>query len=306
MLLFHKKSLETNSFTPISEPIQGCWIHADEAKNKDLNKIASLTGIDPSLLYDSLDSYELPRLEACENHLLIFIRYPIEQEGSLYTATLTILLIAGYFITISPFKSRLIPYVLEKNDLTASIQPSDWLREVLLWIAQEFNLFIRKTKHRIPSIGKDFGSVTSEDIYALTKYEEILNQYQSSLDAISLTLANLFKLKSNNVYTQEKEIVEDIENHVKQSESICGIIIKNIRSLRDSYQIIFANNLTKTIKLLTGLTIIITIPNIIASIYGMNVRLPFTEQSHAFSILIGIMIVLSSICGYWFYKKKWM
>ncbi len=77
-------------------------------------------------------------------------------------------------------------------------------------------------------------------------------------------------------------------------------------SLRDAYQVIFANSLAKTIKLLTALTIVFTIPNIVASIYGMNVKLPFAEAPGAFSIIMAIMIALSCLCGYWFYRKKLM
>jgi magnesium transporter len=306
MLLFYKKCLEIDTFTPLSEPSPGCWIHAEDAKNEDIDTICSLTGLEQSFLYDALDRYELPRLETVDNQLIIFVRHPVDQEGSLYTGTLTLLLTPDYFITISPFKSLLIQYILGKKILNPSDSTSGWLRDILLWVTQEFNLFIRKTRHLVLSKGKDFGAVTSEDIHALTKYEETLNQYQATLNAISLMLIMLFRMKSNNIYIQDEEVVEDIINHVKQSESLCEIIIKNIRSLRDAYQIIFANNLTKTIKLLTSLTIIITVPNIVASIYGMNVNLPLSEGPYAFTLIMGIMFALSGLCGYWFYRKNWM
>jgi magnesium transporter len=100
--------------------------------------------------------------------------------------------------------------------------------------------------------------------------------------------------------------IDDIKNSVKQSENLCGSLIKNIRSLRDSCQIVFANKLTKTIKLLTALTIIFSIPNIVAGIYGMNVRLPLAESRHAFLYLMTLMFAISILCSYWFYRKKWM
>jgi magnesium transporter len=307
MLLFYGKSSPEEVFCSLSKAIPGCWIHAEEANHEDLLQISSLIGINPTLLYDALDRYELPRLEIFEKQMLLFIRHPVQQERSLYTATLTLLVSCDYFITISPIKtSSLLEPMIYRQDLTNSMDPSDWMRSFLLWIAQEFNIFIRRTRHNILSQEKEFGSVTSEDIYALTQYEETLNQYLASLDALFLTLEKLFNLHSTNFYKQNKEMVEDIQNHVKQAESFCEIIIKNIRSLRDAYQIIFANNLTKTIKLLTALTIIFTIPNIVASIYGMNVELPLAAHAHAFSILLGIMFVLSGLCGYWFYRKKWM
>jgi magnesium transporter len=167
-------------------------------------------------------------------------------------------------------------------------------------------LFVRKIRHRILSQEKDLSSVTSEDIYALTKYEETLNQYLATLNALEHSFDQLCKLKSNSIYEQDEETVDDLLNHVKQSGSLCAIVIKNIRGLRDSYQIIFANNLTKTIKLLTALTIIFTVPNIVASVYGMNVDLPFSKGSGSFSLILGVMFLLSGLCGYWFYRKNWL
>ncbi len=306
MLLFYNKASKGDIFVPLTEPLPGCWIHVDEAKQEDIEQICALTGLDPSLLFDSLDRYELPRLEFAGNDLLLFARHPLEEERALYTGTLTLLLTPNYFVTISPVKSLLTQNVLQKKGVIPSSCPSDWMRYILLWIEQEFNVFIRRIRHNVLSQEKDLGSVTSEDIYALTKYEESLNQYLASLDSLSLTLGRLFSLESSRVYKQNKEMVEDIINHVKQSDSLCEIIIKNIRSLRDAYQIIFANSLTKTIKLLTALTIVFTIPNIVASVYGMNVKLPFAEAPGAFSIIMAIMVLLSGLCGYWFYRKKLM
>ena len=306
MLLFYNKPSKADSFALLSEPLPGCWIHVDEAKQEDLQEVCTLTGLDPSLLYDALDRYELPRLERAGDDLLLFIRHPLEEEKALYTGTLTLLLTPNYFITISPVKSFLIQNVLQKKGFVSSSSHSDWMRNLLLWIEQEFNVFIRKIRHSVLSQEKDLGSVTSEDIYALTKYEETLNQYLASLESLLLTLEKLFAMDSTRVYKQKKEMVEDIINHVKQSCSLCEILIKNIRSLRDAYQIIFANSLTKTIKLLTALTIVFTIPNIVASVYGMNVKLPFAEAPGAFSIIMAIMVLLSCLCGYWFYRKKLM
>ncbi len=306
MISFYSKRSKKEPFTPITEPLPGSWIHVDEAKHDDLITLSRLTGLDVSIFYDALDRYELPRFESFPNYFLIFTRHPADEGKFLYTNTLTILITPHYFITISPIKSALVLQVLQNEGSATSSNPSEWMRDILLWITQEFNIFVRKTRHSVISQEKELGSVTSEDIYALTKNEEILNQYLSSLDAFSLTLEKLFVTGSTFVYKQNKAMIEDILNNVKQAESLCEIIIKNIRSLRDSYQIIFANNLTKTIKLLTSLTIVFTIPNIVASIYGMNVRLPLANNPDAFSLLMVTMFLLSGLCGYWFYRKNWL
>ena len=79
--------------------------------------------------------------------------------------------------------------------------------------------------------------------------------------------------------------------------------MRSIRSLRDSYQIIFTNQLNKTIKLLTALTIILSIPTMIASVYGMNVDLPLAKSTFAFGIVMGLT-GLFSILGLWIFKRK--
>lgn len=306
MLLFYRKTSKRTSFVCTDDPEPGCWIHAEGASHEDLQQISALTGLDTSLLNDSLDRYELPRIEQVANNLIFFTRHPLDQERFLYTTTLTMILTPVYFVTISAVKNSFIESLLIKKHIISSSNCSDWMHQVLLRITQEFNVFIRKTRHSLISQEKEMSAVTSEDIYALTKYEEFLNQYLSSLDALRLAVEKLYKIEIIGIYLQDKALVEGILNDLKQSEALSEIIIKNIRSLRDSYQIVFANNLTKTIKLLTALTIIFTVPNIVAGIYGMNIHLPFSGSEHAFSILIFSMFILSGLCGYWFYRKNWM
>ncbi len=306
MLFFYCKTENQDSFVPIKEPQEQCWIHVEGALKEDLQYICQLTGLHISDLSDTLDYYELPRLEKIHNHILFFTRHPIEQEGHLHTITLTVILATSYFITISPTKSPLIQEILQGKGSASLYKPSEFLVQILLKIAHEFSSQIRKKRHSVMTQGKEMNAVDSEDIFLLTEYEEVLNQYLSSLDPLQMAVEDLGKLEINFLHDKASHEIDDILNSVKQSENLCTSLIKNIRSLRDSYQIIFANKLTRTIKLLTALTIIFSIPNMIASIYGMNVKLPFAEETYSFSLLIIAMFVTSALCGYWFYKKKWM
>ena len=109
-----------------------------------------------------------------------------------------------------------------------------------------------------------------------------------------------------NFYETDLNLLNDLMNAVRQSEDVCRVNIKSIRSLRDSYHIIFTNNVNRTIKLLTALTIIFSIPTIVGSIYGMNVSLPFQTSPYAFLYLMGITLSISVLSIFWFIKKQWM
>lgn len=303
--IYYKKAKDEESVL-LNDPKEGCWIHVDEATSTDLAEISRWTSIEYLDLQDCLDKYELPRIERINNHILTFTRFPSDQEIGLYTSTLTIILSQHYFITIAPQRCLFIQQFLEQKNKYATNQHNKLLTMLFLKLNQEFTAQIRKVRYTVLSAEKEMINVESEDITTLTKNEENLNQYLSSLMPIRNVLEGMTSGKFIHLHEKEKELMEDLLNSVKQSEELCSIVLKSIRSLRDSYQIIFANNLHKTIKLLTALTIILNIPTMIASIYGMNIELPLAKSTFAFMLVMSVTIVISIIAFWLFRRKKWL
>ncbi|HSW70524.1 MAG TPA: CorA family divalent cation transporter, partial [Gammaproteobacteria bacterium] len=269
MKIFFKKEKD-EEVKVLDNPCEGCWVHLDEATSSDLNELGKLIGMDYSDLQDCLDKYEIPRIEKVDHHVMFYTRYPTDQEVGLYTSTLTMILTRHFLVTISPHRCLLIKNFLSQKNFSSTLEPKKLLIQLLFKINQEFTSQIRRLRYNILSAEKEMAHVDSEDITVLIKNEEILNQYYSSLIPIRTLIDGIRSLKYTTFDEQELESLEDLFNSVKQSEELCNIVLKSIRSLRDSYQSMFANNLHKTIKLLTALTIILNIPTMIASIYGMN------------------------------------
>lgn len=308
MIEYYFKKDKESAFAPIALLQEGCWIHVDEATSADLDYICHLTNLEYTDLQDSLDKYEIPRIEKLNHYLLIFARHPIELDIAvgLYTATLTILLTPSYFITISPQKNSLIhSFIAKKNNLSTA-QRAHLLIHLFLKISQDFASQIRRVRHNVVIREKEIVNVESEEITTLTRHEEILNQYFANLEPTGVVLAAIASGKYTNLYEEEQELLQDLLLNIKQSEDLCSISIKSIRSVRDSYQIIFTNNLHKTIKLLTGLTIILNIPTMIASIYGMNIELPFARGKHAFGLILISIFISSIIALILFRRKRWL
>jgi len=303
LLKIYFKKAKDEEVQELSEVRNGCWIHVDEATATDLEELSKLTKIEYADLLDCLDKYELPRIERSNHNLLIFTRYPTDQEIGLYTSTLTLILASHYFITVCPHRSLLVKNFINMKGKFSTLQNTKLLILLLLKVNQEFTGKIRRVRYNVLSAEKEMIHVESDDITTLTKNEEVLNQYLSSLAPTRSVLEGINTGRYTSLYEKEKELVEDCVNSIKQSEELCSIVLKSIRSLRDAYQIIFANNLHKTIKLLTSLTIILSIPTMIASIYGMNVDLPLAKNTFAFGIVMGFT-ALFSILGLWLFKRK--
>lgn len=306
MITIYDKSEHDEEFNEIQEPREGCWIHVEDATTNDINQISKLIDLEYTDMYDCLDRYEIPRVERINEHVLIFTRHPIEVEGGLYTTTFTIILTKDYFITICPQKSQLVEnFISQKPKLTPS-QKSKFLIYILLKITQEFTLQIKKIRTNVLKQEKKMSYVDSRDITSLTLNEEILNQYLSSLVPLRSVLESITSGRYTILYEKDQDLLEDLLNASIQSEDLCSINLRSIRSLRDSYQIIFTNQLNKTIKLLTALTIILSIPTMVASLYGMNVALPIAGDKHAFSFIVIFIILISIVSLLFFQRKKWL
>lgn len=307
MLYFFKFSQEENQFVLTTEKEQSVWIHMEGTSSEDLQFLCSFTNLHPTDLSDALDYHELPRIEILHNILLLFVRYPITQMGHLHTIPLTFALTSHLLISISPIASPLLQEVIQKPPLFSDgYKPSKFLMYIVKRILQEFNIQIRRVRNSVMTQNKEMNAVDGDDIFALTEHEEILNQYLSSLHPLYLSLTTFSAKQMPFLHEKADKEIDDVLNAVKQAQELCSILVKNIRSLRDSYQIIFANKLTKTMRILTGLTILFSIPTMIATIYGMNVTLPIASNPQAFLVLCVIMILSSCFCGYLFYHKKWI
>ena len=308
MIEYYFKTAKDENFLSLPSAKEGCWIHIDEANANDLNEICQLTGLELTDLQDSLDRYEIPRIEKIRNHVLIFTRHPIEHDIAvgLYTSTLTMILTTHYFITISPQKNPLVHSFVSKKGKLSTLQRSKLMIHLLLRMTQDFTSNIRRVRHNVLNQEKEMNNVESDDIAVLTRNEEILNQYLSALEPTHNVLEEITTGRYTSLYEKEQEQLQDLLNAIKQSETLCSIAVKTIRSLRDSYNILFTNNLHKTIKLLTSLTIIFNIPTMIASIYGMNVVLPLSHSSYAFIFIMSLILVMSALALMLFIRKRWL
>jgi magnesium transporter len=306
MLEIYFKAFRDSEFQRVIDFRPGSWIYAKEANLEDLSKIAEATKMDISDLRDSLDKFELPRIEHIDDNILFFVRHPGNNEFGLYTETLTMLITNSFVIAISPHRSEIIENLLAANTTLGTTQKSKLILSILLKITHEYTNSIKRVRASILGAEEPPKIVDSNAIVVLTKNEEILNQYLTSLVPMRNLLETMASGRYMNFYEADLDLLEDIMIAMHQSEDVCSVNIKSIRSLRDSYHIIFTNDVNRTIKLLTAVTIIFTIPTTVASVYGMNVALPFQGKSYAFLLIMGITLAASVIAVALFRRNRWL
>jgi len=306
MIEIYFKTVRDNEFRRIQDFRAGSWIYVHDATLDELTKIAELTALDIADIRDSLDKYEMPRIERIGENILLFIRHPSDVEFGHYTSTLTMLLTNHFVIAISPTRSETVEHLLLSNTTLGTTQKAKLVLHILLKITQDYTANIKRIHHGILENERSFRMVDTSAISMLTKNEEILNQYLMSLVPMRNTLEAMSGGRYLSFYEEDIDLLKDLMIAVHQSEDVCAVNIKSIRSLRDSYQIIFTNKVNRTIKILTAMTIIFHIPTIMASVYGMNIALPFQRSEHAFALFTTTTLVFSAIAVLLFRRNRWL
>jgi magnesium transporter len=306
MIEIYFKPPDEKVFQKVSDFRAGSWIYVKTANLEDLNLIAETTQIDINDIRDSLDKQELPRLEHIDDNLIFFVRHPGSNEIGLYTESLTLIFTAKFIIAISLHNSEIIDNLIATNTPLGTAQKSKLILHILLKITQDYTNSIKRIRHSILGSEHPPAIVDSNAIIFLAKNEEILNQYLTSIVPMRNLLETINTGRYISLYEQDLDLLEDLMIAMRQSEDVCRVNIKSIRSLRDSYHIIFTNDVNRTIKFLTAATIIFTIPTVIASIYGMNIPLPLQNRPYAFLLLIAITLAASIFAVFLFRRNRWL
>jgi magnesium transporter len=306
MIQKYYKEYKQDKLTEIDEYKPGSWLNVENATEEDLEKVDELTEDLTSLdLKDALDDYEVPRIERHEGStLLIFIRNPSQEIPNFHTENLTLVLTEEYFITISSRKNKILEEIKKEQNVPTT-QRSKFLINILTKVARDFTRNIKSITNEVQDRSRDLNKIKSEDIVELIENEDILNRYQAALVPLKNVFENLASRDYIKTYEEDEDMLHDMVVSIKQSADLCSVNLKNISALRDAYQIIFTNRLNKTIKFLTTFTIILTVPTVVSSIYGMNVDLPLADNTYAFWILLAMVVSISFLLFLFFYFKRW-
>lgn len=294
MIEFYYKNIKSEKLEKIDKNKTGAWIRITDATSEDLIELSKLLNLDSEDLVDCLDEFEIPRIEKLDNGTLLILKVPKSGREANFTETFSIILTEENFVTISLSKDKFLDTIKHVNETINTTQKYKVVFSFLLRVTELFTYEIKRVRHQVltnMTLPK-YSNITDSRIVKLTNDEEVLSQYLAVLIPMRLVFSALKNGQYFKVFDEDTDLLEDMILSINQSVEIAGTNLKSIRSLRDSYQILFTNKLNKEIRVLTYLTIFLTIPTLISSFFGMNVPLPF--QSHPYATLF---ILLLSIFG---------
>ncbi|OGZ05713.1 MAG: hypothetical protein A2942_00045 [Candidatus Lloydbacteria bacterium RIFCSPLOWO2_01_FULL_50_20] len=304
MITFYQKTITKGKLKQIEQFKVGSWVHVENPSEEEFVRLGEEFKLNLGLLEDAIDPYEVPRVEVENTTTYIFTRIPYEEDGQIFTAPVLFGVAETFVFTIC---ARKLVFFERFMDGRVDVYTTQKVRFLLQLLAEEdaeyarFITLINKEVRRLSA--RLSGKISNEDIVRFVNFETILNDL---LDALVPTNATLSKLVSGKFLTlreEDKEFANDVYLESGQLVELSRSNIRALMNIRNAYSTIMTNNLNRVIKLLTGLTIVLTIPSIIVNMYGMNVWLPFADSMHAFWIIASITAVVTTLT-LWVFKRK--
>lgn len=292
---------------------KGCWIHLQNPTKEEVSGLNARFALDPTYLSAALDEEESARIEhePDKNQLLIIVDIPyVEAEGSGYvysTIPMGIVLADDVIITVCTRDTPII------NDFTEERIRSFWTYKRTRFILQllhrnagRFLAYLKQidkaSSHLQEHLEK---SSRNQELLQMLKLEKSLVYFSTSLKGNETVMERLMRQTSIlKQFPEDTDLLEDVIIENKQAIEMCAIYRDIMSGTTEAFASIISNNLNITMKVLTSLTAVLSIPTIIASVWGMNVPVPFAQNPAGFWIVLGIAGLLSGVCTILMWKRK--
>ncbi|HOQ37712.1 MAG TPA: magnesium transporter CorA family protein [Acetivibrio sp.] len=291
---------------------KGCWINIVSPTEEEINYIESSLNVYPNFLRDPLDEEEKPRIDVEDNGTLVIVDVPYiyEENNNLKFETLPlgILIMDDYFLTICSketfvienFKNRRVKdfYTFKKTRFTL---------QILFMIAKDFLKYLRHIDKKSDEAEKSLHkSMRNKELIKLMELEKSLVFFTTSLKSNEIVMEKLLKGKYIKLYEEDQDLLEDVIIENRQAIEMANIYSSILSGMMDAFASIISNNQNVVMKFLTSVTIVMAIPTMIASFFGMNVQMPFGwngDAPHAFWIIMGVSAAISVVTTLILYKR---
>ncbi|WP_321289804.1 magnesium transporter CorA family protein [uncultured Sunxiuqinia sp.] len=298
-------------YTEISKAEKGCWINAVNPSKVEVERLKEEFQIPADIIQDILDTDERPRYEVDEDWSLIILRIPVDNPNNgvpYYTLPLGIFLSKEVTITICSRSNEVLP--LEKPMLYRgqSLLVHDDLNFVIKLFLRSGTAYLRYLKQinqQTTQIENELEkSVRNRELNKLLKMEKCLVFFITSLKANEIVLARLRNGLKRSMTELNEDLLEDAIIENKQALEMSQIYSDIQSGMMDAFASVISNNLNVVMKQLASISIILMIPTLIASLYGMNVPNHLEGNAYAFPIILMVSILLALLGIIIFWKKN--
>jgi len=293
------------------EPVESCWINVIDPTPKEHAWLENL-GIPHDYITYPLDVDERARTERENGELLILLRIPIFQgKGAdipYITAPLGIVITDQYIVTICKQDNNILQEMTTwRVRGLSTAKHIRFVLRLLLITANTYLNYLRNITKTVDALEDQLQlSTRNREVYELLTYQKSLTYFTTALKSNELMMERLQRSQLFKTFPEDEELLEDVLTENQQAIEMTNITSNILSGMMDAFASIISNNLNTVMKFLASITIILSLPTMVASFYGMNVQLPFMQHPLAFWFTLLFAVLVSMVVGMIFVKKDWI
>ncbi|MET0393742.1 MAG: magnesium transporter CorA family protein [Chitinophagaceae bacterium] len=296
----------------IDKPEDGSWVNVlPPLKQEEFSDLAEKLEIPLDFLTDSLDIDERSRFEKEDNVKLIVIKTPTENnsfnDSDAYYITIPICIILTHnqILTVNSFENTAIKKFLSTFQNRQADKKNMMVLKIFEKVVQNFMDHLKEINQRRNTYEqKLYDASKNEHLLELMRIQKSLVYFVTALRSNELVFMKMERTNFLGMNDEEKEFLEDLIVDNSQALEMANIYTNILSSTLDAFASIIANNQNQVLKRLAVITIVLTFPMLIASIFGMNVPSGFEHSRYAFYIVVFLSLVISLTVGLLFLRKK--
>jgi len=288
-----------NKFKP------GSLVVLSDPKEEEIDQIVSMLKVEKSLVTDSLDQYEMPRLEVEDGVIYIYVRVPERVNGDIITFPLLIAIGADFILTVSEQKCNLLNNFISGRTVFHPSERMEFILKLFLALNEKYHFFLIDINKRLRGIKLRLKKIDVKDIIQFVDFEQVLNDFLSSLVPLNSVFQKILSGRYINLREDDKDLAEDIVLGNSQLIELSKSYLRYAVNIKDTHSNIATHELNRVIKILTVLTILLSMSNMVFSFFGMNVPMPFFQNSHAYLVIFFTTFSSLGILSIILIKKHW-
>ncbi|MDR1570077.1 MAG: magnesium transporter CorA family protein [Oscillospiraceae bacterium] len=296
--------------TELNQPQTGCWVYMVAPNMDEIQQMNEKYDIPIHFMQAALDEEESARIDHEDGCTLLVVDTPIvEAESQAYvysTLPIGILLTSEILITICTREIPVLSDFLDQRVRSFSTaKRTRFILQILSRITSKFLAYLKqvdKASMRVENALIE--SMKNKELVQMLKLEKSLVFFSTSLKGNELVLERMMRHERIEKYPEDTDLLEDVIIENRQAIEMCGIYRDILSGTMDAFASVISNNLNIVMKILTSLTLVLSIPTLIASLWGMNVTVPFQDTAHGFYIVVAVSFILALISAIVLWRKR--
>lgn len=297
-----------NGFVERDEWSPHCWVNVEDPDAEDIRFMLDDLGVPNTFLESISDADERPRIERDGDWRLTILRIPMRLEGEempFGTVPIGIITNNEVLLTLCYRKTEMIrDFVAHTRCKGISISTeSDFILRILFSSAYWYLRYLRDINNSVQRSDKQMRrSIRNEDLLDMLKLQRTLVFFNTSVRGNQTLIGRIRRIYGDDF---DPDLLEDVEIELRQAENTVNIYSDILESTMESYASIVSNNVNAIMKKMTAVSIVLMVPTLIASFYGMNVEIGYENRPYAFWVIIAGSLALSTIVYLFLRKIKW-